>query len=90
MDLKMWGMAQMTASGVNWDIRFYDKSAHLLICPPVKKVFFTEFRQTSPVRLFSQCVMTGCIHPMCIYVLRTSNTADRYSRRGKESFPDIA
>jgi len=48
----MWGMAQMTAPGVNCDIRSFDKSAHLLACPPIKKVFFTEFRQTSPARLF--------------------------------------
>jgi hypothetical protein len=25
----------------------------LLVCSPAKKVFFTEFRQTSPSRLFS-------------------------------------
>jgi len=43
----------MTAPGANYDITPYDKSAHLLACPPAKKVFWTEFRQTSPSRLFS-------------------------------------
>jgi hypothetical protein len=34
------------------DIRAFNKSAHLLACPPAKKAFWTEFRQTSPARLF--------------------------------------
>jgi hypothetical protein len=41
----------MTVSGGNYDIRTFDKSAHLLACPHAKKVFWTEFRQTSPARL---------------------------------------
>ena len=47
------------------DIRPYEKPAHLLVCSPATKAFFTEFRQTSPSRLFSRCILIGCIHPMC-------------------------
>jgi hypothetical protein len=53
-------------AGVHRDIRPYKKFAHLLVCSPSQRVFFTEFRQTSPSRLFSCCVMIGCIHPICI------------------------
>jgi len=41
----------MTASGENCDIRTYEKYAHILACPPAKKVFWAEFRGTSPSRL---------------------------------------
>ncbi len=33
---------------------------------PSKRPFRLYFRQTSPARLFSQCVMIEYIHPMCI------------------------
>src|SRR5664280_453755 len=48
----MWGVAPMTMPDGHRDISPYDKSAHLLACPPAKKVFWTESRQTSPARLF--------------------------------------
>jgi len=50
------------------DIRPFEKYAYLLACPPAKKAFWAEFRQTSPLRLilfFQKCVMTECIHPSC-------------------------
>jgi hypothetical protein len=47
------------------DIRSYEKSAHLLVCSPAAKAFFTEFRQTFQSRLLSRCILIGCIHPMC-------------------------
>ena len=37
---------------IHRDITPYDKSAHLLACPPAKKVFWTKFGQASPSRLF--------------------------------------
>ena len=37
---------------VHRNIRPYEKPAHILVCSPAKKVFWTEFRQTSPARLF--------------------------------------
>jgi hypothetical protein len=47
----MWGASPMTAPDDHCDIRPYEKSAHLLVCSPAKKVFWTEFSQTSPSRL---------------------------------------
>src|SRR5664280_1624530 len=35
---------------IHRDITPYDKSAHLLACPPAKKVFWTKFGQTSPLQ----------------------------------------
>jgi hypothetical protein len=56
----------MTALVMHCDIRPYEKSVHLFVVSHVKEIFFAEFRQTSPPSLFSQCAMTGCIHPNCI------------------------
>jgi hypothetical protein len=53
-DHKMWGAAPMTAPGVHCDIRPYEKSVHLLVCSPAKRVFFTEFRQTLSFHAFFQ------------------------------------
>jgi hypothetical protein len=50
----MWGAAPMTAPGVHCDIRPYEKSVHLLVCSPAKRVFFTEFRQTLSFHAFFQ------------------------------------
>ena len=44
---KMWGVTPITAPGVYYDISLYEKSVHLLVCSPSKKVFFTEFRHTT-------------------------------------------
>jgi hypothetical protein len=41
----------MTVPGENCDIRSFDKSAHLLACPPAKMAFWTELGQTSTARL---------------------------------------
>jgi hypothetical protein len=47
----MWGASPMTVPNGRCDIRPYEKSAHLLVCSPAKKVFWAEFRQTSPARI---------------------------------------
>jgi hypothetical protein len=59
----MWGAAPMTALKAHCDIRSIEKSVHLLVVSPDKEVFFKEFRQASPARLFSRCVMLGCSRP---------------------------
>jgi hypothetical protein len=46
------------------NIRPYKKPADPLVCSFTTKAFFTEFRQTYPSRLFSRCILIGCIHPM--------------------------
>ena len=43
---------------IHRDITPYDKSAHLLACPPAKKVFWTKFGQTSP----SQSAVNNILH----------------------------
>jgi hypothetical protein len=62
----MWGETLMIMPGTHRDIRPYGRSTHLLVCLSAKKVFWTEFRQTSPARLLSKYVMTEYIHSRCI------------------------
>jgi hypothetical protein len=77
LDHKMWCAVPMTELVMHCDIRPYKKSVHLLVVSYVKKIFFAEFRKTSPPRLFSQCVMTEYIHS---HTLRAIIIADGWIR----------
>jgi hypothetical protein len=66
---KMWGAAQMVVPMVHRDIHSYEKSAHRLVCSSAnlsKRYFLRNSDRPLLHASFSQCVMTGCIHSMCI------------------------
>jgi len=52
LNRKMCGAAPMAVPVAHCDIYPYKKSVHLLTASSEKQLFFAEFRQTSPARLF--------------------------------------
>ena len=98
---QIWGVAQITASGIHRGIRPYEKSAHFLVCSSAKKVCMSTIQADISATLFftvrhdCACVFGIVVDSIsvCLELEIKSGVfpdcRDRYSQAGNDMFSSL-